>query len=296
MKHASTLTLGFLILAFLPGLSGAQISVIDDRGQAVVLDDPAESVASLMPHATDILAHLGAEGRVAGTLEYPDIPESMQSLPRLGDYYALSLEAIIQVDPDLIIAWPSSNIAAQLERLEALGYPIFYSDPQSFDEIAETYRRIGMLTGLANTGDRIAEDFLSGMEALATTYSAREPVTVFYQTWNDPVFSVNGDNFIGRVITQCGGINPFENAGPLAPQVSKEAVLNARPDILITGGDSTGPLSIWREYTAMPAVQNNELHAVDSDLTARPTRTLLRGAQEICTIIDGARKTRYTKP
>lgn len=275
-----------ICLAATPALAEG-ISVRDDAGRTVTLDAPAQRIVTLVPHATELLYEVGAGDQIVGASEHSDYPEAAQSIPRVGDYFSVNLEKIISLEPDLILAMETGNIAESLSRLADLGVPFFYTDPQNIEQIQDTQRRLGQLTGHPEQGEAAAQAFGDGMSDLTHQYRDREPIRTFYQVWHDPIYTVSNRNFIGEMITLCGGLNVFGESEVYAPQVGRESVVTASPEVILAG-DTTG-LGIWEGVTEIPAVAGDHLYRVDPDNTGRPTSSLLAGAEAICQAIDRAR-------
>lgn len=267
----------------------AEIRVTDDDGNTIRLKAPAQRIVSLVPHATELLFEVGAGHLVVGAVEYSDYPEAAKAIPRVGDYFALNLEAILSLQPDLILAWHSSNVATQLETLAQLNIPIYFTDPQSIAMIAATQRDFGALTGNDAQGEAAARRFLDAMNDLQTTYGERSHLRVFYQVWHDPIFTISNRNFIGELITLCGGSNVFGDAPMLAPQVGREAVVAANPQVILGGGSDGTGFEIWHPTRQIAAVANGHLYGINSDYISRPTSSLITGGQMLCEAIDQAR-------
>ncbi|MFY0665318.1 MAG: cobalamin-binding protein [Natronospirillum sp.] len=279
-----------LLASTLSPLVAADIRVTDDDANVITLSQPAQRVVSLVPHATELMFEVGAGHLVVGAAEYSNYPEAAKAIPRVGDYFALNLEAILALQPDLILAWHSSNVSTQLETLAQLNIPIFYTDPQNLEMIASTQRNFGILTGRTEQGEAVAQGFLDAMTDLQTEYGERERLRVFYQVWHDPIFTISNRNFIGELITLCGGENLFGEAPMLAPQVGRESVVAGNPHVILGGGSDGTGLEIWQSTQEMSAVASGHLYNLNSDTIARPTSSLVTGARLLCEAIDQARQ------
>ena len=115
-------------------------------------------------------------------------------------------------------------------------------------------------------------------------YANRKPVRVFYQVWNNPLFTVNGEHLISKVINLCGGVNVFNDLTILAPQVAIEAVIAQNPDAIIMGTHEVREdwSVTWRKWKSIKAVENNHLFGIHADLIVRHTPRILLGAREMC--------------
>lgn len=277
------------------GVARAEVRVTDDYGKPVVLAAPARRVVSLAPHLTELMYAAGAGERLVGALQYSDYPPAAKRLPRVGSEAQIDLEALLALKPDLVIAWPQSGSARAVERIAALGIPVFRSEPRTLDGIAATLEMLGRLAGTEKAAGAAAAAFRARAARLARTYSALPPVRVFYEVWDHPLMTVNGDHVISKVIRLCGGENVMADLPALAPEIDRELVLRANPEVILaSGADGRRPawLDEWKAFPALAAVRRANLYAIRPELLQRHTPRLLDGAAELCGILRGVRAKR----
>jgi iron complex transport system substrate-binding protein len=275
------------------------VTVVDDSGASVTLARPAERVVSLAPHVTELLFAAGGGARIVGAVTYSDYPKQAQSIPRVGDNKALDLERIVALHPDLIVVWRHGNAERQLDRLKALGIPLYFDEPKHLGDIATSIDRLGALLGTQDTARAASDAFTRDIAQLRARYAGRPPVSVFYQVWDDPLMTLNRDNVFDEVIGLCGGVNVFAAEKPRVPTIPAEAVLAANPEAIVTAtpGATTPdrPLPAfdrWRRWTSLTAVARGNLFGIDGDLINRPTPRLALGAAELCRDLETARERR----
>ncbi|MBL4797945.1 MAG: cobalamin-binding protein [Oleispira sp.] len=251
-----------------------------------------------MPHATELLFEVGAGDQVVGAVKYSDYPEAAKKIPRVGGYSALNIEAIVALKPDLLIAWPEGNRNRELDRLKALGLPILVSDPREFKDIANALTLYGKVTGNEEQAEKALAAFNKKLNYLRSTYSIEEnstleKVSVFYQVWNSPLMTQNGNTFISRAIEVCGGKNIFADLPMTNPQVSIESILVQDPQVIVASGMGQARpewLDDWRQYKTLQAVQKNQLYHILPELFQRPTSRFLVGTQQLCEAMQKARQ------
>jgi iron complex transport system substrate-binding protein len=115
---------------------------------------------------------------------------------------------------------------------------------------------------------------------------------VFYQIWQRPLLTVNGEHLISQVLQLCGADNVFADLRALTPTVTEEAVLRADPDAVVTGSiDPQGGdnLDGWRNLSALRATRNRHLLVVNPDRLHRQSTRVLQGAAELCDKLDAVR-------
>jgi iron complex transport system substrate-binding protein len=294
------------LFAFLAGcglpatltLADTPVRVLDDAGQAVVLAAPARRIVSLAPNLTELLYAAGAGAAIVGTSEFSDYPAAARAIPRIGGGTGLDIEAIISLQPDLVVAWQSGNPAGQLERLQALGMTLFLSEPRRLLDVPATLVRLGKLTGKEQIAQAAAHAFDVRYRELQQRYSGRPTVAVFYQVWRQPLMTVNGKHLISDVIRLCGGRNVFSELPVLAPKIGIEAVLAKDPAVIIvgTGGTSeSAELQDWKRWPMLAAVAQGHLYGVQRELLVRHSPRILDGAEQVCGILEKVRSEKSEK-
>ena len=284
------------LLLLLPAIApAAPVAVVDDAGNRLRLDAPAQRIVSLAPHLTENLFAVGAGEQIVGASQFSDHPPEAEDIPRIGGYSRIDIERVLALEPDLVVGWSSGNDMAQLERLIGLGVPVYISEPRSFADIASTLERLGHLSGNDATGSRAAEALLSGVSALETRYRDAEPVSVFYQVWQQPLMTVNDDHLIAKAIALCGGDNVFGALDTLVPRIDRESVLEIDPEVIAAGGmgeDRRDWVEAWRQWPQLQAVRKEQLLFIPPSLIQRHTPRVLEGTTLLCDALAAARAAR----
>jgi iron complex transport system substrate-binding protein len=278
-------------LLFLAANALAEVQVRDDTGAEVALRSSAMRIVSLAPHATELLYAAGAGSRVVGVVRGSNHPPEARSLPVVGDVYALDLERVVALAPDLVVTWPYTT-PAQVAKLRARGIAVFTTDPATIDGIATDIERLGVLAGTSGVARDAAKRFRARLADATSTAPGRR-LRVFYQIWNNPLFTVGGGHLITQALDACGGDNVFAALTVPAPQVSTEAVLAARPEVIIAGGDGNvrpAWLDDWKRWSDLPAVRDGQLHAADGDRLHRPGPRFVEGVVQLCEALASARR------
>jgi iron complex transport system substrate-binding protein len=297
-KHRTGLFCGFLLslacLLVSPD-APAEIRVIDDTGKSVILAKPARRIVSLAPHVTELLYAAGAGSRLVGAVEYSDYPDDAKRIPRVGSGFGFDMEAIVAMQPDLIIAWQSGNPSWQVARLSGLGFPVFVTEPRRLDDVAGLLERLGRLAGTEAVATKVASEFRHQRAQLQAHYSGRPPVAVFYQVIDVTLLTVNGQHLINDVIDLCGGQNVFSDLPSLTPRVDVESVLQKNPDVILASGYA--PLwptwrERWRAWPAFSAAARGNLFFIPPDLIHRHSPRILQGAEQVCAALEKARESR----
>lgn len=281
-----------LALVLTTALPARAIMVQDFAGRDVNLESPAERIVALAPHIVENLFSAGAGDKIVGAVTFSNFPEEAKAITEVGTYNAFSMEKVLALQPDLVVMWGSGNGMHTLSRLQDLGIPVYVSELRHLQDIPESIRRLSRLAGTEASGqaqaDRIAEELAS----LRRVYGERDVLEVFYQIWNDPLQTVNGEHLISEIIALCGGHNIFADARSLAPRISVESVLLRDPDAIVASGMGEARpewLDEWRAYPSLTAVARNALLFVNPDHVQRPTARVILGARRLCQQLDQIR-------
>jgi iron complex transport system substrate-binding protein len=273
----------------------AEITVPDDTGRMLTLASPARRIVSLAPNITELLYAAGAGNFVVGAVAYSDYPETAKSIPRVGSGAGLDIEAIVALHPDLVIAWQSGNPSWQVERLTALGMPVFLTEPRHLNDVADLLVRLGKFAGTEALAGKTAEDFRRQLAQLRTRYSGRPVVPVFYQILDSSLLTVSRRHLINDVIQLCGGRNVYADAPGLTPRVDVESMVQRNPEVILASGYE--PLwpewrDRWRTWPMIIAVAQDNLFLIPPDLIHRDSPRILEGAERVCAVLEQARAKR----
>lgn len=281
----------FCLLVGLVHFECLAIEVTDDTGRVIRLQRPAQRVITLAPHLTEMMYAINAGDKIVATVSYSDYPEQARQIPRLGSYENVKIEAILAYQPDLILAWNSGNNLEQLAEMERFGLTVYRDHPKTIQDVAKTLRKIGILTGSPGT-NTVVSAFIDKLASLKEQYKNRKPVSVFYQFWDNPIYTINGQHYITDVLKICGLENVFSDLTQLSTTVNREAVIKYNPDMIIAagmGGVHTDWIEKWKKWPEITAVRLNNLYTINPDLLHRHTPRMLIAAEEICKYADQAR-------
>ena len=177
--------------------------------------------------------------------------------------------------------------------LRARGIAVFIADPKSIGGIATDIERLGALPGPEPRRMRSAAAFRERIASLGSSLRASgAALRVFYEIWDAPLYTIGGRHLISEAIALCGGENVFAALSLPAPEVSVEAVLAARPDVIVAGADgAVRPpwLDRWRRWPELPAARQGHLYVVDANLLHRDGPRFADGVAALCAALDAAR-------
>jgi iron complex transport system substrate-binding protein len=284
----SRLVLCALLLCAFADTKSEPIELRDGRGVTLRLAAPAQRIIAIAPHLTEIAYAAGAGTKLVAVSAFSDYPPEALRLPRVGDGARVDIERILQLKPDLVLAWKSGNQSSDIARLEQFGIPVWVSEASRLADVSRLLRGVAQLAGVRDAGAQAAFEFEREVEALRARYGRAQPaqneLRVFYEIWSEPLITVNRDHLISEIIALCGGHNVFGDIASLTPSVTQEALIAARPHIVLGGGSAGGEAAFLARWRATPVKTLRALPVayVAPDQMQRATPRIVGGIRAVC--------------
>ncbi|MCC7054143.1 MAG: ABC transporter substrate-binding protein [Gemmatimonadaceae bacterium] len=274
MERSTLLTLA-AVLSFAGTLPAQPVSVRDGAGHTVTLKAPARRVAALMSSAVDIMITLGAADRVAARTRY-DTSNTVAAAANVGGGIDPSVEVLLASRPDLLIAWKGSATSAAVNRMRAVGVPVYLVETRDTAAMFATVRDIGAMLGLEARASAAAGALRAEFRAVQRGSAQRPRPTAVYLISRSPVIVAASTSYIAELVSVAGADNPFRDVGGDFPTLSLEAFIARDPDVLIVGRRPGGQAQLstlratagWRD---LRAVRNGAVVEVDGEQWGRPT-------------------------
>ena len=277
-------TLIFLWMSLLATIAQATISVQDGTGQTVTIPHEIHKVVALTPHAAELAYSAGAGSKLVGVTQESDYPEPVKSLPKIGSYVQINLEAIIKLKPDLVIAWQDGGQAPLIQALRKAGIPVFMSHPLAPQDIATEIHALGVLNGTPNIAKQNTAPFRLYLQTLAQSPKTPAVNSVFLVGYN-PIYAISNNSFLGKMLQMCGANNVFGHIQQPAFTLNPEALLQQPLQVAFISGKSE--LKQWQDFYSK-AAKPPKLYSINADL--RPSLRIKSSLEQMCLIIDTERR------
>ncbi len=286
----------YVLLVFL--LTGTAVAAPlqgeDDAGHIYHLSRPAQRIITLAPNLTELVYAAGAGAKLVAVSAFSDYPAAARRLPIVGDFARLDMEAVLRLQPDLVLVWQSGNSAGDVRRLAQFGIPVIALEARELSDVARHIALIGELAGTTNFAREAAEHYLRDLRVLEQKYRTAHGVRAFYEIWHQPLMTVGQTQLISRALEVCGARNVFSDLSALTPSVSEEALLARAPQVIVVGAspsEAAARLAAWhRDPLFGPRIERHEiaLRYVNADLLHRATPRMLQGLRDLCSALQPA--------
>lgn len=298
LKNSGLTIVVLAVLGLLPGLvvstaRAQSVQVTDARGVAVQLARPAQRIITLAPHLTELVYAAAAGNRLAGVARFSNHPPEARLLPVVSDAAQFDIEHMLALKPDLVLAWQGGTPPEMVARIERIGVPVYVSGAARLADIARAIEAIATLAGTLSPSAAARAALDADLRALASRRYADLPVRVFYEIWPKPLMTVSNAHVISEIIKLCGGINVFGALPSLTPEVSREALLAARPEVVLGGSSADTARQFAARWAGLPPpLDSLPAYRISPDLIQRPTPRLIEGARLVCTRLEAVRAAR----
>lgn len=311
MKKTTTYILAIVIIATLAVSVYAYIAyqgepnefqggdLVDDLGYSLTLTSPPERIVSLAPSNTEILFAVGAGDKVVGVTDFCNYPYDFAAwieagnMSSIGNYYGPSVEPIVALNPDLVLATTGSLAAA--ENLRELGYNVLVIEPRNLTFVLRDILVVGRATDNYNGAVALESEITQRIDAV--TIKVAEATTmpkVYHEVWNEPLMSVGPGTFIEELITLAGGANIFNDATTSWPQISSEAVIEKNPGVMFFPDMYMGRQNFYDTiesvadrpgWDSISAVKNGALYEINADIISRSGPRLVDALELIAKMV-----------
>jgi len=260
-----------------------KVTLVDFMGNVVTLTAPPERIVSLAPSNTEMLFAVGAGDKVVGVTDFCNYPNNFAewveagNMTSIGNYYGPSVEPIIALEPDLVLASTGSLDAAA--NLKSLGYNVLVLEARTIDGVLQDILLVGRATGKHVEAGVLVSNIRARIDAIANQAAAATTTPkVYHEVWNDPLMSAGPETFISELITLAGGTNIFNDATTSWPTVSSEAIIEKNPDVMVFPDMYMGVQNFYQTVEAVEnrpgwdlisAVQNDAIYEINADIISR---------------------------
>ncbi len=246
---------------------------------------PPRRVVVLAPSLTDVILALGLGDRLVGVTRLDDDPR-VARLPRIGGYLDPNPEAVVALQPDLVV-WVTNGSAAgpvrkisELSRASRRPFPILALQIDGLADVLAAPRVLGEVLGEPARGASLAGDLAAGVDAVRRRVAGRAPKRVLFVVGREPLIVAGRKSFAEELLRVCGARNVVEGDVPWPVYPLEKAVADD-PDLVVDAAPQEAPEGI-RRLAAIPAVRRGAVVRISNDDLIRPGPRMVRGLEALC--------------
>jgi iron complex transport system substrate-binding protein len=265
----------------------------EDAREANSSHDYPARIVCMAPSITEIVFALGLGDRVVGVSDFCDYPPEAQERTKIGGVVNPNMEAIVALDPDLVLALPNVTHESLFRSLRLLGINVVTVRNDTLDDLFSTIAKIGEVTSRQREADGMGDRLQAKFSTLRERLADRPRRKVMFIVGVDPLFVAGRGTFIDELIEIAGGDNIAGDSLSKYPQLGIEKVVSMGPEVILytslnfelTPDQEAMAKELWSAYPSIPAVENGRIHGLVADYVTLPGPRLDIGAEEMARAI-----------
>lgn len=267
------------------------VTIKDDLGRTFRFDAPPKRIISLTPGYTETLFALGLGDRVVGVDDYSDFPPEVVSKTKVGSGRQTSVEQIVSLQPDLVVALVDED---KVDGLVAHGIPAIELFPNDLESVSRYILLLGKITDTQQRAQEIVNTMRRRIDQVQQRIRGLRPPRVFIELdGTDPVrpFTPGPPSFIGDMIQIAGGWNIAHDIRTRSSQMSLETIVATDPEIIVLA-DAKNPINPQTKedvlhrtgWSGITAVRLGAVIQVDNVFLFRPSPRIVEGVEMLAKI------------
>lgn len=245
------------------------LRIVDSFDNVAVIEREPLRIVSCAPAITEMLFELGAGEKVVGRTDYCNYPLEVSKIESVGMIDVPSIEAIVALEPDLVIA---SSIFTEdsYKKLTDLGITVvIFHDEYDVDGVKNMISSVGEITNRQKAAQNLIIEMTETIEVVTDSVEGLEKPTVYYAMsfgeYGD--YTAGGDTFVHRMITDAGGDNIASDL--VGWSYSVEKLVEEDPEVIIVNQYMLDDFLSTPPYSELSAVKNGRVYGIDADLIER---------------------------
>jgi cobalamin transport system substrate-binding protein len=245
-----------------PATTPRELVVTDDVGREVKMPAEVNRIVTLAPNLTEIVYALGLEAKLVGDTSECDNPPAAKRKPHVGEPQNPSLEAIVALHPDLVLATTAINRLETADALKRLGIAVYTSngEAQTVLGILDSIARMADLMLAKQEGVDLVAQLRRRLDELHMRLEDRPMAHVLFVVWMDPLTTIGQNMFIADALRWAGAESVVLSKQNW-PQISLEEVVRLQPEYIVFAGShgESGAMEladlrgrpVWRDLDAV---------------------------------------------
>lgn len=238
----------------------------DELGRQVALPDHSHRIVCLAPSITDMVFSLGRGNDVVGITDYTKYPEEARQKPSVGGIINPSVEKLVSLHPDLVLAVGDLNPPDVIRAIEHLGIAVFVVRPHGLHDIYRSLANVGKAIDAEQQALAVVARLQAREAAVLRGAAGDNRPTVLFLLWADPIMTAGEGAFVTELIEMAGGRSVTRKFPSEWPRISLESVLAQQPEylLLVRGSDVTlETLRRQGNWTKLDAVRDGRVFYAD---------------------------------
>jgi iron complex transport system substrate-binding protein len=290
MKKILTVTVIIFSLSIAGCSKVISKEIIDRSGRKISISGPINRIVSTAPSNTEIIVDLGLAEKLVAIDRHSANVAGIPAGLALIDFFYPDAEAILRLEPDIIIA-NGHNVTGSGEDpfrlLQDMGIPVAYlSMSKSIDDIYNDITFIAGILQVSKEGGELVNSMKTQIAEIAQRAAGiKNRQSVYFEISAAPeMFTFGKGSFLNDMILIIGARNIFENDNWIVSP-GAEVIIDRNPDIILTNvnylDDPIGEVKSRPGFDHINAVIHNRIYQIDTDSSVRPSARIILAMRQM---------------
>lgn len=237
----------------------------------------SQRIVSMAPALTEIVFALGKGNMLVGVTKYCDYPPDAQKIAKIGGFFDVNMEALLNLAPEIIIAYPEHY--SQVKFLESRAIVLVVKH-QSLSDLFQSIYVIGQALNVETQAQIMVFTLQKKLADISAGVGSRKKTRTLIVAGRNidelkNMYIIGKNDFLNDLLEIAGGINAYQGAINY-PNISMEAVIYLNPDFILEisthyeGIDSEKIFKLWSSYNLIKAVRNKQIKTISESFWLRP--------------------------
>ena len=228
----------------------------------------------MTPALTETLFALGLGDSVVGVTTYCDYPAEAQQRQQIGGFVNPSVEAILALEPDLVLVSPAAGNRDAALAVRRTGVRLEVVPAETLEDTFLSITKVAELCGVEPRGQVLVRAIRERIDRVRVRVEDLPRVRILFCLQLDPLIVAGRGTLPSELVELAGGVNVVESER--YPRIGIETVLTQAPQVILQARMDTpdpttdrGAREYWRRWPSIPAVTDDRVLVFDGTIALR---------------------------
>ena len=223
-----------------------------------------EKIITLSPAVNEIVFALGMGDNIIANTQFCDYPEISKSIEKVGGYGSVSLEKVVNLNPNIII---NQNYDKKLNSsLKALGFKTLVYKTDSLDDIKFAIKDLGDVFNRQNEAKILNTNIENSLKNIENIVENQKILIVIspQDTLSNQIYVTNNYIYFEDIIKKSGNQNAYQSKLKSQPAINSEKLILLNPDVIIllapylkSNKQKDDMLNLWKNLPVNASKKDN---------------------------------------
>ena len=257
-----------------------------------------QRIITLAPSITEMAFALGLDDKVIAVTNYCDYPAKVNLLPKVGGYINPNIEAIVALQPDLVIVIASQ--VRTIKQFQQLNIPTLAVYNSNLEDIKTSIKMIGDATQHQDQAQNLLTEIehkITNIHNEIIDYPHPKVMITMGHSMNSKqvkiIYIAGQHDFYNDLITLAGGQNAYQGQHLKIPSLSIEGIMQLNPEVIIdifpeADDHNTNIIQAkqrWMNLNHVNAVKNNRVYIIEENYATIPGPRIFKLLDKLARLI-----------